>query len=61
MMVSGTYWPPYGPKRPRATGGVLVRALVIGSYCLQEGSNKTGVFAAAVRELDAAADVDAEG
>jgi hypothetical protein len=60
MMVSGTYWPPYGPKRPRATDGVLVRALVIGSHCLQEGSNKTRVFAAAVGELDAAADVDAE-
>src|SRR5947208_4523504 len=60
MMVSGTYCPPYGPKRPRAAGVVLVGAMVIAAYGLQKSSNKARIFAAG-RELDTAAHIHAEG
>src|SRR5919204_2638957 len=59
MIVSGTYCPPYGPKRPRATDVALVGAMVIAAYRLQKGSDKARIFPAS-RELDAAAHVDAE-
>src|ERR1051326_681404 len=57
MMVSGTYWPPYGPTPPRA---FLSGAVVIAMPGLQKGSDQAGVFAA-TRILDAAADVHAVG
>src|SRR5439155_2323353 len=65
MMVSGTYWPPYAPNRPRTTGlERLLGALVITSDCLQERLDQPRIFAAAVGSggwiLNAATDVDAE-
>src|SRR5439155_10812937 len=59
MIVSGTYCPPYGPKRPRGADVALVGAMVIAAYGLQKSSNETRIFATG-RELDAAADVHAE-
>src|SRR5215469_5926651 len=59
MIVSGTYWPPYGPNRPRVLGAALVGAVVIGANCLHKSSDQARVLAAG-RIFDAAADVDAE-
>src|SRR5438552_8624477 len=56
MIVSGTYWPPYGPNRPRATGGELVGAMVIATHGLHKGSDQTRILAAS-GEFNAAADV----
>src|SRR5438132_817563 len=64
MMVSGTYWPPYAPNRPRTTGlERLLGALVITSDCLQERLDQPRIFAAAVVSggwiLNVATDIDA--
>src|SRR5438105_11227945 len=56
MMVSGTYWPPYGPKRPRATADGLLGAMVIAADCLHKCSDESWIFAT-TREFDAAADI----
>src|SRR5438270_3441952 len=56
MIVSGTYWPPYGPNRPRATGGELVGAVVIGTHSLHKGSDQMRILAA-TGEFNPAADV----
>src|SRR2546428_5963307 len=59
MIVSGTYCPPYGPKRPRAAAEGLVGALIIAADCLQKSSDETWILAA-IGELDAATHVDAQ-
>src|SRR5215471_7533850 len=59
MMVSGTYCPPYGPKRPRTAGGVSAISVVMCAHSLQKGPNEGRVFAT-LGILHAAADIDAE-
>src|SRR5437868_3501210 len=58
MMVSGTYWPPYGPKRPRATAGGLMGAMVIAADCLHKCSDESWILTT-TRKFDAATDVHA--
>src|SRR5947207_3194076 len=59
MIVSGTYWPPYGPNRPWEIEDLLAGAIVIVSDGLQKSLNQTWVLAAAcsLRKFDAAADI----
>src|SRR5205807_3941608 len=55
MIVSGTYWPPYGPKRPALADSSNVMLF----DCLQECTDEAGVLAA-FGVFDAAADVDTQ-
>src|SRR6478672_9306159 len=49
MSVSGTYRPPYGPNRPRASGRVCVAAVAMGAlWVVPEGARLLCRFGAGI-------------